>query len=101
MDNASTVNMNSIMLKVVEDLVDEYQRGAVVANTEMPFDAKKRLEQIIERVKKEYTFNMPDKTIDKKTFKKLEDPTAKARRLYDSLCNALVSEALPNIDMAF
>ena len=87
--------------KLVEDLMDEYQRGAVVSNAEMAFNPEDRLEQIIERVKKEYTFNMPNKTIDKKFFKKIEDSTAKARRLYDSLCNAPVGEALHNIDMAF
>ena len=60
------------------------------------------LEAIIERVKTDYKFNMPDYKVDEKFFQKVEDPVAVQRLLFDSLCKAkVVGEALDNIELSF
>ena len=99
-DYAAKFQMNSMTEGLTEILLDDFEASAVISET--PFDPKERLEAIIERVRNEYTFNLPEYKVDAKFFEKVEEPDDDERLLFDSLCKAqVVGDAFENIEMSF
>ena len=99
----STENTDESEIDCTEVLMDNFMDSADVPDEEVPVDVEGRLSSLIERVKKEYCFNMPDFFHMSECFEKLY-PHRKSRAwlLYESLCNAKVQGgALKEIDMSF
>ena len=84
------------------NMIRKLREGAVVSDAEETVDVEDRMKKILQRLKEEYKFNMPDYNISKdKKFKKIVDPNDLAKRLYDDLCKAPVDEDLKSIEMEF